>query len=473
MSNEYENNELTTNEVSETNDTNETKTTNPTDYKLIVDMMKEMDEQYKFLKQMGEDTIRTAYNLKPDVLIAVIPLTDEDIEKMSDEEISEFVSQYILNPNESTSDNLQEMMKEIKKTSMSIFSAKAEAEEIRKESETILNDYFNYLSSPKIQEHRLKRLAVMKEEAEKTNDADKKREMLRMINTMEASYTLSFLFTRFDTLGKKEVKSIMDSFFDEQKGKNIIERYKKRISKFGFATDLYKYFFNIEENFLGEEYFPFNNLFLFIFMRTVVHSDPYSKTDKMYIQSLVSSLANLIYHKFDSTTNEQNFIAIVKKVVDNFVEYKDYFVKNNTTAPNHPKRIEADNNMNQARREALMKKMDELKITGYDENASADDLQTYMNAELDRMVHEQMKEKLVKTAWTEESGNYYVINDDKYEYYDSENNLIESDVDKAVIDEKVANNTVTLKARKPEQYPTTTEENPDDDPDDEFIIREA
>jgi hypothetical protein len=126
-------------------------------------------------------------------------------------------------------------------------------------------------------------------------------------------------------------------------------------------------------------------------MRFVAHADAYNKQDVMFVQSLTSSMANLIYHRFDSTVNEKNFLEIIKKVLDNFIDYYDYFIENNSTQPTHPLRIQADNKRNAERREALIKKMNELKITGYDENATADELQTYMNEALDTMIKEQTK----------------------------------------------------------------------------------
>ena len=117
-------------------------------------------------------------------------------------------------------------------------------------------------------------------------------------------------------LGKKEIDSIKVAYFDKSKGSYIIDKYKAKIKHFGFEEKLFHYFFNIEENFLEEEYHVYNNLFLFIYMRMVAYSDPYDKTEKMYIQSLTSNLANLIYHRFDSTENEKNFLEIIKRVLN-------------------------------------------------------------------------------------------------------------------------------------------------------------
>ena len=257
----------------------------------------------------------------------------------------------------------------------------------------MMKDYFNYLSSPMAQEKRANRLKALKEAVEKTDDEDKKKSMMRMITTMEEAQNLSFLFTRFDTLGDKEIKSIVDSFFDRRRGAIVVDRFKLKIKKFGFDSLLYRYFFNLEENFLDEQYHAFNNLFLFIYMRFVSHADPYNKKDVMFVQSLTSSLANLVYHKFNSISNEDDFKNIIQKVVDKFMKYHDKFESDNSTHPTHPVRVEIDNKKQQERRKALIAKMEELKITGYDENASADELQEYLNTELEKMINNQIEAK--------------------------------------------------------------------------------
>lgn len=366
---------------------------NPMNYKVIVDLINEMEDQYKTLKSLGEETIHAAYDLKPETLIDIIPITENDIKEMSKEDATKFLKAHKYNININDEHDPLEVMDAVKETSLNILSAKIEADNIRKDSKEVLEEYFNYASSSKAKEIRIQRLNTLKEAVEKESDEGKKRKMMREINAMEASQTLSFIFERFNSIGSKEIKSIKNAFFDSKLGKEIVDRYKKKIIKFGFDHKLYRYFLNLEENFLEEEYHCFNNLFLFIFMRAVVHYDPYNKTDKLYVQAMVTSMTNLIYHRFDSTTSEDNFISIIRKVVSYFDEYREYFKENNETAPDHPTRIESDNRYNKERRELLINKMNEMKITDYDPNASADELQQYLNDSLEKMIKEQLPEK--------------------------------------------------------------------------------
>ena len=283
------------------------------------------------------------------------------------------------------------MMSQLKDTSLQLLTSKKDIDEIKSESSNMMKDYFNYLSSPAIQEKRERQLAALKDAVEKTDDEVKKASMIRMIHTMEDAYSFAFLFERFNTFGDKEIKSIVGSFFDTRKGALVVNRFKSKIKKFGFDSMLYRYFFNLEENFLDEQYHVFNNLFLFIYMRFVSHADPYNKKDVMFVQSVTSALANLVYHKFNSIESEDKFKEIILRVVDKFMEYHDKFEKDNTTHPNHPTRIEIDNKKQKERRESLIAKMNELNITGYDENASADELQEYLNNSLDSMINSQIE----------------------------------------------------------------------------------
>lgn len=382
--------EIITNESIKSNTEDINDTDNPMNYKTIVDMLREMESQYNMLREMGVSSIQTAYDLKPETLTDIIPLTKEDIENMSEDDMKKFIIAHKYNPTMDSGFTPLETMLSVKETSMNILSTKLETEKIRNDSKEILNEYFEYASSKKAAEIRQKRVNMLREAVEKETDENKKRTMQRELDTIEAANTLSFIFRRFENIGEKEIHNIKKAFFDDSIGRSIVKRYKAKITKFGFDEKLYSYFLNLEENFLGEEYYCFNNLFLFIFMRMLIHFDPYNKSDKLYVQALISSMSNLVYHRFDDYVNEEGFINIIKRVDNYFECYREYFLENNTTSPIHPTRIKADADYAIRRKEAIITKMDELKITGYDPDASADDLQKYMNDSLEEMIKKQM-----------------------------------------------------------------------------------
>ena len=393
--------EETINEV-ETQEESKENSFNPQDYRLIMDMIKEMDSQYEMLKSFTESTIENTYGVRASIIYSMVGYMSEDIENMSAEQMKDILNNFGSEENTkkiidefNTDDNeleaLRKIIKEIKAAQLSLMNTKFEADKIKEESNEIIQDYMNYLSSPKVQEYRLKKLSLMKEAAEKETDPVKKREMIEMIDAIESTQTFSFMYTRFKEYGEHELANIVEKFFSDQKGTYIIDKFRKKIGKFGFNEDIYKYFFNLEENFLSEKYYPYNNLFLFIVMRHIAYSDPYNKVDKMQVQSIYSAMANLIYHKFDKEEREAQFIKFIESILDLFIDagYTEKFTECNITNPNHPARIEADKKREADRKIALISKMNEMNITGYDVNSTADELQKYMNDKLDELIELQ------------------------------------------------------------------------------------
>lgn len=384
----------------------------PEDYKLIIDMLKQMDEQYDTLKEYTHSHVRNEYALNPDILTNILGYTEEDIkEKMSLKDMVDFVKPYVdpiadiniiiqeIVKNSKKEENIntaedgyRKMLLDIKEDSMTIYDMESKIKELRAQTSDILKEYFAYSSSNAVRQQNLENLATLKAQVEKEGDELAKKKALRKIEDMEAAYSLSFLFRRLDRYGKKEVQNIKDVFFDKVKGSYIIEKYKGKIESFGYKDRLYRYFFNIEENFLPEKYHVYNNLFLFIYMRLVAYSDANNRAEATFVRAITGSMANLIYHRFDEKENENEFLSIVEKLLDYFEEYHDYFEKYNVTQPNHPKRIEATKKREAERRELLITKMNQMGITGYPEDACADDLQNYMNEQIEKLVQEQRKD---------------------------------------------------------------------------------
>ena len=395
-------NEEIKNEVVENETTEETQeekvSMNPKDYTIIRDMIKEMEEWNKMLQDETHSILKNSYGLTNFAIVGIIPYSDEKIESMSMDDVKSFIEKYkdhnVDNvPVLETLEDAINFMKEIKDLQMNLYSAEQETSKLKEESKDILNEYLNYLSSPEIVEARRNRLANMKALAESETDVVKKARMMDMINSMEQTDTMEFIFKRFNDDVAKESKSVLEAYFDERKGSYVIDRYKKKINKFGFETDIYKYFFNIEENFLPEKYHVFNNLFLFYYMRFIAYANPDNKTDKLFVQTLTSSLANTIYHKFNSTIEEQKFLNIIERFEDYFTDKYDYFMENNTTRPGHPVREQANAKYEADRKARLIAKMNEMNITGYDENMTSRELQEYFNNTIEKMLDEQKQDR--------------------------------------------------------------------------------
>ena len=401
-----------------TPETTEEKTSfDPNDYKIIRDMMKEMDDWNKMLKDETHSILKNSYGLNNFAIFDIIPLNDEKIDNMTLEDIKDFIEKHrdtsVKNvPEIETLEDGIKMMKEVKTLQMNLYSAEQEASKLKDQSQDILNDYFEYLSSPEVAAARKNRLEKMKELAAAETDKTKKYQMMQMIDSMEKADNMDFMFKGFYNDSTREANLIMDQYFDEKRGSYIIERYKKRMPKFGFDVNLYKYFFNLEENFLAKKYHAFNNLFLFCYMRYVAYADPYDKKDKLFVQSITSALANMIYHKFNSTTEEQRFIHTIEKLEDYFMDKYDYFMENNTTRPGHPVREIASAKYEADQKARLMAKMDELGITGYNDSMSAKEMHEFFNNKMDEMLEEQKKERDAKANVTEnEDGSVTIAPD--------------------------------------------------------------
>ena len=404
------------------------------DYKMLIEMVKEMDSQLKVLEDFANMRIRDEFHLDPSILDNILSLREEDIKEISKENGLDFLRRHYSKDDDYTDlyttihryqkidkdsefltecEAIRKILMEIKNDSMTIYQVKQQIVELKSESADILKEYNTYLASSEVQKKKLERLEKMKEMAGKEEDESKKKEMLKKISVMESSYSLSFLFDRINKYGDKEIESIKDAFFDKRKGSYIIQRYKDKIKQFGFKDKVYRWFFNLEENFLPEEYHVYNNLFLFIYMRTLAYYDPYNKEEKMYGQALTSTIANLVYHRFEETEKEKDFIEIIKKILDKFEVYHDYFGKYNKTQPGHPDRLATELKHETQRRNLLIERMNQMNIDGYPEDGTADELQEYFNNAVEELVKDQVREETdeenVIVTEDEKTGEVFVV----------------------------------------------------------------
>ena len=369
---------------------------NPKDYKVIIDLIKTMTEEYNTLVDTVTNTLHVDYGLNKLCVESILPYDNDQIKNMSIDDIKEFLVSNSIDDryNELTEDeeHYRKIMDIIKNSSVMINSSRMELKNLKEESQDILKEYFTFMSSDKVRQQRLKHIEDLKYALTiETNEAEKKR-LTELINNLENVLNFSFLKERFDELGDKELESIKEGFFNGNKGAYVIKKYTDKITKFGYQVDIYKKFFNIEENFLDKKYSPFNNLFLYIAMRTIAYADPYTKKDKLIVSSLISALSNLIYHRFSETEDEGIFKGVITSILDLFMDDVEYFKENNTSYENHPVRIEGDAKREAERRESLTRILNNLKIE-YDENASIEDLEKAMEKGREELVNKQLAEE--------------------------------------------------------------------------------
>lgn len=362
-------------------------------YKIMVEMLNSMKTSLDSLKTSISNRVRDDYKLKDDIIDASLPYKIGEIENIDEIEIRDIFNKYAIDDTYKydSTEKLYEVFTTIKNMSLLLISSEKEYADVKRQSSEIMNDYLNYMSSDKVKEAREERLSKMKELRESETDEIQKKKISSIIEITEASKSFSFVTKRLEKYGEKEIENIMDGFFNDKKGKLMIEKYNSRIKQFGYNPDIYKYFFNIEENFLPEEYYDFNNLFLFIYMRMVAYSDPYKNDDKMFIRALTGGIAELFYHKMDKE-DEKEFIEVIKKTDDYFKEKKEFFTENNTTSPNHPERKAQIKHLDEQRIENMKEKLKELKYNEeIPEDISADDLQKIFENYLNKLVDEQIK----------------------------------------------------------------------------------
>ena len=208
-------------------------------------------------------------------------------------------------------------------------------------------------------------------------------------------------------IGDNEVRNIINTFFHPKRSSLIMDKFRIRIKRLGYDENTYKMFFNIEEMFLPEEYYPMNNMFLFMAMRFISYADTNNKDDALFCSSLLIKMYNLVYHRFSTPDEEKEFIEQIKKVDDYFAPYTETLVEKNVTSPNHPARQEAHRENEARLRESLCNaivahgekltdevvKMDIKELKEYLEKIVADE-KAKKEAEVDTFVSEIEPEKV-------------------------------------------------------------------------------
>lgn len=362
-------------------------------YKIIVDMINSMKENIDTLKKNMTARLENDYHLKDDIVDASLPYMEEDIPNMEESELKEIFEKYSIGDHykDATKDEMIDTFKIVKNMSLLLLSSQKEFNDIKSQSTEIMDEYLNFMSSEKVKIAREERLSKMKDLLEKEENEFEKKKIQKMIELIESSKTFDFIYDRFNKYGDKEVDNIVDAYLNERKGDLIIKKYSSKIKQFGYNPEIYRHFFNIEELFLPEEYWDYNNLFLFIYMRMVAYSDPYKDADKIFVRALTGAIAELFYHKM-SSEDEQKFIEVIKSVDNHFENKKDILAENNTTSPNHPVRQEAKKSIEERRLIALKKKLKDLKYTeNIPEDITADELQKKFDQYVEELIDKQIE----------------------------------------------------------------------------------
>ena len=379
----------------------------------IREIMKMARESYNTSLNQTASLMEASYKIAPSFLTDAAKWSTEDFDTMTDEEIQKIYDEYFVGSEESKllqAEDIRKDLKACKGLSNSAYEMKKSFKEVQELYNESVDEDWKRRNSKEYRDATLKRISEWKAEIEKMDpvkDARVIRDMRQKIEFMESTITLDFITERIKHV-EREKTTIMRQFFSEREGSYSLDRCKSKSPKFGFDKDWYKFFFNLEENFLPEEYHAFNNLFLFNVMRFIGYQDPYNQKDRGMVQAIISSLTGLVYHKFADAEMENVIISLIKDYDSYFEDQREKFMNDNTTRPNHPVRLEQSKKADADRRNDLFAGMVKF---GFDipENAtemSTHDLQEYFNNKMEEMVSKNTVEKELHgdAETTEEDG---------------------------------------------------------------------
>lgn len=178
-------------------------------------------------------------------------------------------------------------------------------------------------------------------------------------------------------------------------------KFQTRISRYGFSPKLYHYFIDLEEKFLPEEYHPFNNFFLFFYMRYVAFSNTGNKHDSLLVRSFTSSISKLVYHNYPTNAGEKEFVNAIQRFLSYFEKYLPLFKSENTEWSKHPARKEYAERHEADKKKQLMLAMDKMGIVGYDQSMSSEELMEYTNAQMEKVKNIHASDTEIDDAMSE------------------------------------------------------------------------
>lgn len=378
--------------------------------KELFSMIKDMDDQVKMMEDFTKSDVES-HGFKFSITADLTRFTKEQIGEFTPEVIMNIRNQYGLNDSieftrdirkdgeivgttefkedESTGTYDEEVNKirtnllEIYDGVKSFQSLLNDRNKIVKDVEKAIQDYSEYLSSDEVKKQDEERIKDLQSKIEAETDPSLKATYQKKLDIVLNSDSLTFIYQRMEKLGKKELDNIVDGFFNKKKFSYIIQRYEDKARRLGYKPELYKALIDIEEKFLGEDYYPFNNLFLFIMIRFIAYSDVNDETESLYCQSVIVKISKLMYHKFNNDSERDIVIALIKMVDDYFQEYKDLFQEKNEGNPLSSYRIELEKERREQSIENL-KSMFYARKMSYDEDKSYEENLQYMHDVVER-----------------------------------------------------------------------------------------
>ena len=258
--------------------------------------------------------------------------------------------------------------------------------EIINDTKKALDDYSEYISSPEFKKKENEAMDNLKKKLDETTDESDKKKLQKRIDAINNAETLSFMLDRVNSIGQKEVDRITDLFFDSREYNSILDRFINKTRRMGFKDGWYKKMIDLEITFLPDKYYPFNNLFMFHIIRTVIHCDIDNPVDSMYARSIISRVLRLIYNKYSDKDERDGVINLIMEFEDKFMDKKELFDNRNTSYNiDDASSIISDNDFIQSIKDVML---DKFNLTGLDE--------MYSTANSDKSYREWLQDKYLE-----------------------------------------------------------------------------
>lgn len=377
------------------------------DYKVMLDMIESLKENTEVYTNLVSDQLESkglSYRILREKLTEYTEdeLKEIDIDVLKDimaaamKDEAAFNRDYVgLTGTPKYDEYVREAAIDALKNINGVIESEKEVEDLKADADNVVKEYASYLTSDKYYEENMKRIAKLKEDLEKEQDPTMKKKIQGMIEALENRYTLQFMFKRLNEMGDKEVERLVTIFFDDNRSRYVMTRYKNKAKALGYNPDIYKYFLNMEEKYLEEKYHVFDNLFLFVVINFIAYIDTYNTRDKMYGQAIINSMANTVYEKFPNEKTKKDFLNIMRQVLDFFEDYREEFNEKNYLHPKHPRRIEKDKKREKELREMIYANlgMIDIEINEEIENMSVEELKSFYQDKLDEIENKKEEEK--------------------------------------------------------------------------------
>nr|DAS49837.1 MAG TPA: hypothetical protein [Caudoviricetes sp.] len=370
---------------------------NQSELDILQEQLQTAESVYKFFESSSYDTLYTTYGVTRENAkwMSMVPM--ESIDTLTYDDANRIAQDSGLNLdtlknkqkknfqlNISFLDYFKEVVKEVKKVVNEIENQRTGYESLKSDVTKMKSDYIDYVKSEEFKKKKEENRKKIHDQILSMEDGPEKKELeekLEVINNLE---TCRFILHRIETYGEKEKDSIKRTFFSEREGSVLMQKFRAKCKQFDIDPRIYQYLLNIEEICLPEEYYPFNNLFLFVVMRYLSYADRYNKVDRMYVQKILNNMMMLIHHSFPSQADEDDFVSLIKECVDHFLSDRDKFIDDNTTHRHHPSRQQAENAAEQRKKELLLKA---AKLRGIDMNPELDSIT--MSTILEQAIDEE------------------------------------------------------------------------------------